>query len=139
AEGVKRATMELGGHSPVVVFDDVDPVSAARQAVAAKMRNAGQVCTSPTRFYVQDGIYKEFRDAFVEAARAIRVGDGMDPLTQMGPLANMRRIAAMEAMVEDALNRRAKLLCGGKRLERRGYYFEFTVLEDVPRSAKMKA
>ncbi|TFL10208.1 NAD-dependent succinate-semialdehyde dehydrogenase [Pusillimonas caeni] len=139
ADGVKRATMELGGHSPVVVFDDVDPVSAAKQAVAAKMRNAGQVCTSPTRFYVQDGIYKEFRDAFVEEARAIRIGDGMDPSTQMGPLANARRVAAMQAMVEDALDRHAKLLCGGKRIDRPGYYFEFTVLEDVPRNAKMKA
>ena len=138
ADGVKRATMELGGHSPVVVFDDVDPVSAAKQAVAAKMRNAGQVCTSPTRFYVQDGIYKEFRDAFVEEAHAIRIGDGMDPVSQMGPLANARRVASMEAMVEDALDRHAKLLCGGKRIDRSGYYFEFTVLEDVPRNAKMK-
>lgn len=138
AAGVKRATMELGGHSPVVVFDDVDPVAAARQAVAAKMRNAGQVCTSPTRFYVQDKIYKEFRDAFVAQARAIRIGDGMDPATQMGPLANPRRIAALQTMVDDALERRAKLLCGGKRIERRGYYYEMTVLEDVPRDALMK-
>lgn len=138
ADGVKRATMELGGHSPVVVFDDVDPVTAAKEAVAAKMRNAGQVCTSPTRFYIQDGIYKEFRDAFVDQARAIRIGDGMDPQTQMGPMANPRRIAAMESMVEDALDRHAKLLCGGSRISRPGYYFEFTVLEDVPLDAQMK-
>jgi succinate-semialdehyde dehydrogenase/glutarate-semialdehyde dehydrogenase len=138
ANGVKRATMELGGHSPVVVFDDVDPVAAAKQAVAAKMRNAGQVCTSPTRFYVQDKIYKEFRDTFVAEARAVRVGDGLDPASQMGPLANARRIAAMETMIQDALAKRAKLLCGGKRIDRPGFYFELTVMEDVPRDALMK-
>jgi succinate-semialdehyde dehydrogenase/glutarate-semialdehyde dehydrogenase len=138
ANGVKRATMELGGHSPVVVFDDVDPVAAAKQAVAAKMRNAGQVCTSPTRFYVQDKIYKEFRDTFVAEARAVRVGDGLDPATQMGPLANSRRIAAMEMMIQDALEKRAKLLCGGKRIDRPGFFFELTVMEDVPRDALMK-
>jgi succinate-semialdehyde dehydrogenase/glutarate-semialdehyde dehydrogenase len=138
AQGVKRATMELGGHAPVVVFDDVDPVAAAKQAVAAKMRNAGQVCTSPTRFYIQDKIYPAFRAAFVEAARSVSIGDGFDPAAQMGPLANPRRIRAAEEMVADALSKGAKLLCGGERIKRPGYYFPLTVLEDVPAQAAMK-
>src|SRR5690606_29644502 len=92
AQGVKRSTMELGGHAPVIVFDDVDPVKTAQQAVIAKFRNAGQVCTSPTRFYVQAGIYRQFVEAFTEAARKLRVGHGLDASSQMGPLANSRRI-----------------------------------------------
>src|SRR5690606_27641570 len=108
AKGVKRATMELGGHAPVIVFDDVDPVKAARQAVASKFRNAGQVCTSPTRFYVQAGVYKEFVAAFTEAARSLRVGDGLDPSSQMGPLANSRRVQAMESLVDDAIGHGAR-------------------------------
>ncbi|GAB3482801.1 NAD-dependent succinate-semialdehyde dehydrogenase [Polaromonas eurypsychrophila] len=137
ARGVKRATMELGGHAPVVVFDDVDPARTAQQAVAAKFRNAGQVCTSPTRFYVQAGIYPQFVQAFADAARAIRVGDGMDAAVQMGPLANSRRIAAMAALTEDTLASGARLACGGKRIGTRGYFFEPTVFSDVPENARI--
>lgn len=137
AQGVKRATMELGGHAPVVVFDDVDPVKTAQQAVAAKFRNAGQVCTSPTRFYVQAGIYPQFVKAFAEAARALRVGDGMDAAMQMGPLANSRRLEAMAAITADTLASGAKLECGGARIGSRGYFFEPTVFSDVPESARI--
>ncbi len=137
AQGVKRATMELGGHAPVVVFDDVDPVQAARQAVTAKFRNAGQVCTSPTRFYVQQGIYAKFVEAFAEAAGALRVGDGLAAGVQMGPLANSRRVEAMEAIVADTLAGGARLVCGGQRPAGPGYFFPPTVLADVQDSARV--
>lgn len=137
AQGVKRATMELGGHAPVVVFDDVDPVQAARQAVTAKFRNAGQVCTSPTRFYVQQGIYAKFVEAFAEAAGALRVGDGLAAGVQMGPLANSRRVEAMEAIVADTLAGGARLVCGGQRPAGPGYFFPPTVFADVQDSARV--
>ncbi len=137
AAGVKRATMELGGHAPVLVFDDVDPVLAARQAVTAKFRNAGQVCTSPTRFYVQEGIYPRFVQAFAEAAQALRIGDGLDRETQLGPLANPRRVAAMEALVADTRASGARLACGGARPDLPGYFFQPTVFADVPETARI--
>lgn len=137
AAGVKRATMELGGHAPVLVFDDVDPVQAARQAVAAKFRNAGQVCTSPTRFYVQEGIYERFVEAFAAAARELRLGDGLDPETQVGPLANERRVQAMEELVADTRGSGARLLCGGERPALPGWFFQPTVFADVPESARI--
>ena len=137
AQGVKRATMELGGHAPVIVFDDVDPVQAARQAVAAKFRNAGQVCTSPTRFYVQRGIYAQFVDAFAETASALRVGDGLSPDTQMGPLANERRLEAMASLAAATRADGGRLVCGGARIEGAGYFFPPTVFADVPDSARI--
>jgi len=137
ARGVKRATMELGGHAPVVVFDDVDPVQAAQQAVVAKFRNAGQVCTSPTRFYVQQGIYAPFVEAFAAATRALRVGDGRQAGMQMGPLANIRRVEAMEALVADTAASGARLLCGGTRKPGPGFFFPPTVFADVPDSARV--
>lgn len=129
---MKRATMELGGHAPVLVFDDADIRDAATTMVATKFRNAGQVCVSPTRFLVQDGIADNFIDRFVGAASAIRVGPGLDPETQMGPMANERRIPALERMIGDALDRGGKLLTGGKRIGNAGWFFEPTVLADVP-------
>lgn len=137
AAGVKRATMELGGHAPVLVFDDVDPVQAARAAVVAKFRNAGQVCTSPTRFYVQQAIYPAFAEAFAQAARALRVGDGLAEGTQVGPLANARRLAAMQALVADTAAAGGRLLCGGSRRGDTGFFFEPTVFADVPESARI--
>ncbi len=135
AQGVKRATMELGGHAPVVVFDDVDPVAAAQQAAVSKFRNAGQVCTSPTRFYVQQGVYEAFVQAFTQAARALKVGDGLAPGIQMGPLANPRRVAAMQALTADTVAAGARLLCGGEPATGRGWYYPPTVFADVPDSA----
>lgn len=135
ADGIKRSTMELGGHAPVVVFDDVDAAGTAAACVAAKYRNAGQVCVSPTRFFVQEAIYATFVDAFVERARKLRVGAGLDPLSQMGPLANPRRVAAMERLVADARRRGGSVRCGGERLGNLGYFFEPTVVTGLPDDA----
>ncbi len=137
ARGVKRATMELGGHAPVIVCDDVDPVQAAKQAVAAKFRNAGQVCTSPTRFYVQEPVYDAFVQAFAEAAQALRVGDGLAPGTQMGPLANERRLQAMVSFTQDTLTEGARLVCGGTPLDGPGCFFPPTVFRDVADGARI--
>jgi succinate-semialdehyde dehydrogenase/glutarate-semialdehyde dehydrogenase len=129
---MKPAIMELGGHAPVIVCDDVDPVTTAATSVMGKTRNAGQVCVSPTRFFVQEAIYKDFTNAFAEKARAVKVGDGLDPSNQMGPLANHRRIETMEAMIADARAKGARVLAGGSRIGNRGYYFPLTVLADLP-------
>jgi len=133
---MKPAIMELGGHAPVIVCDDVDPVAAAATSVTGKTRNAGQVCVSPTRFFVQEAIYERFANAFAEKAAAIKVGDGLDPGNQMGPLANHRRIEAMEMFVADAKAKGARVLAGGSRIGNRGYYYPLTVLADVPDEAR---
>ena len=132
AQRMQRTTMELGGHSPVVVFDDVDIGKAADLLVAGKYRNAGQVCISPTRFYVQERIYEDFVGAFVERAQKIVVGDGFDPDTQMGPLANDRRLDAMTGFVDDAASRGATIAAGGERIGNRGYFFAPTVIKNAP-------
>jgi succinate-semialdehyde dehydrogenase/glutarate-semialdehyde dehydrogenase len=137
AEYMKPVLMELGGHAPVIVCDDVDPVAAAVVSATRKARNAGQVCTSPTRFYVQERIYEAFVGAFVEKARSVIVGDGFASTTQMGPLANDRRIKAMEILIGDAAERGARVLAGGGRLDRPGYFFPVTVLAEVPDSARV--
>jgi succinate-semialdehyde dehydrogenase/glutarate-semialdehyde dehydrogenase len=129
--GMKRATLELGGHAPVVVWDDVDVDSVAKAAVAAKFRNAGQVCTSPTRFYVHERIYPRFRESFVAAARAIRVGDGFDSATGMGPLANPRRVSAMTELTEDARSRGVTVAAGGTAPQSPGFFWHPTVLDDA--------
>jgi succinate-semialdehyde dehydrogenase/glutarate-semialdehyde dehydrogenase len=133
---MKPAIMELGGHAPVIVCDDVDPLATASTSVAGKSRNAGQVCVSPTRFFVQESIYENFAQAFAEKASQLKVGDGMDPSMQMGPLANSRRIDAMEMLVADAKAKGARVLAGGSRLGNRGYFFPLTVLADVPDDAR---
>jgi succinate-semialdehyde dehydrogenase/glutarate-semialdehyde dehydrogenase len=121
SQHLKPATMELGGHAPVVVLDDVDDVARVARACAAfKYRNAGQVCLSPSRFYVQAGIAQAFAEHFVAAAKGLRVGDGMASGTQMGPLNNERRLQAAQALVEDAQERGARVLTGGERIGRRG-------------------
>ena len=137
AKGMKRATMELGGHAPVVVFDDVDPEKTAEINAAGKYRNAGQVCISPTRFYVQDKIYKRYLDRFTEYAKGIKLGDGLEADSKMGPLANARRLDAMEALVQDCRNVGAKIAAGGKRRGNQGYFFEPTVVTDVPDDSKL--
>jgi succinate-semialdehyde dehydrogenase/glutarate-semialdehyde dehydrogenase len=132
---MKPVLMELGGHAPVIVCDDVDPVATGITSASRKARNAGQVCTSPTRFYVQQPLYDAFTKAFVEKALTIRVGDGFAPDTQMGPLANHRRIATLERLVADARAKGARVLAGGERLRGRGYFFPVTVLADLPDDA----
>jgi len=133
---MKPAIMELGGHAPVIVCDDVNPVRTAATSVIGKSRNAGQVCVSPTRFFVEEKIYERFTQAFAEKAKAVKVGDGLDPDNDMGPLANHRRIDAMEMFVADAREKGARVLAGGSRIGNRGYYYPLTVLADVPDDAR---
>jgi succinate-semialdehyde dehydrogenase/glutarate-semialdehyde dehydrogenase len=133
---MKQVIMELGGHSPVIVCDDVDPAVAGANSAVAKSRNSGQVCTSPTRFFVEDAIYDRFTAAITEKAKSIKIGDGLDESNQMGPLANDRRIAAMEMFVADAKQKGAKLLTGGERIGNRGNFYPLTVLADVPDDAR---
>ena len=134
---MKRVTMELGGHAAVIVFEDADIEAAARMLAGAKFRNGGQVCVSPTRFLVQEPVLARFVDSFVAAAGKIKVGNGMDPDTRMGPLANSRRIDAMLGFVDDAVTKGAKLALGGKRIGGAGYFFEPTVLTEVPANARI--
>ncbi len=134
---MKRATMELGGHAPAIIFDDADLEKAIEVTAAAKYRNAGQVCVAPTRFLVQDGIADRFLEGFVKASQAIKVGNGLEEGVTMGPLANERRIPAMEEMIQDAVSHGAELKTGGKRIGNKGHFFEPTVLANVPTSAKM--
>jgi succinate-semialdehyde dehydrogenase / glutarate-semialdehyde dehydrogenase len=132
AKGMKRTTMELGGHSPVVVFADADPDKAADTIAAFKYRNAGQVCISPTRFYVQEPVYKKFLARFTEYAKGIKLGDGLEKGITMGPMANVRRVDAMEKFVADAKSRGGNVVTGGKRHGNQGYFYEPTVITDVP-------
>ncbi|MBI0025035.1 NAD-dependent succinate-semialdehyde dehydrogenase [Bartonella sp. M0187] len=134
---MKKATMELGGHAPVLVFDDADVDKAISIMAASKFRNAGQVCASPTRFIVQDKVYENFLDGFTKVARSFKVGDGLNEENSMGPLANERRIPAMEKMIADAISKGAKLVCGGKRIGNKGYFFEPTILANVSVDAKI--
>jgi len=134
---MKRVTMELGGHAPSIVFDDADIDLAAKLLSVNKLRNAGQVCVSPTRLLVQEAVYDQFVGKFTEGVKAARIGDGMESGTQMGPMANPRRIAAMEAFIEDAVQKGATLKTGGHRIGNNGNYFEPTVLTDVPMDSRI--
>jgi len=128
---MKRATMELGGHAPALVFDDADIDLAARTLAASKFRNAGQVCVSPTRILVQRGVYERFVEQFVGLTREVNVGNGLDQGVTMGPLANERRAPALAALVKDACEKGAKLETGGKAIDGPGYFFEPTVLSGL--------
>lgn len=134
--GLKRCTMELGGHAPVLVFDDAAVEKAAQACAAAKFRNAGQVCIAPSRFYVQRGAYERFLEKFTEIANGMVLGEGLDTATTMGPLANERRIAAMAGFVEDAIASGGRVLAGGKRADRPGFFWQPTVLAELPDSAR---
>ncbi len=129
--------MELGGHAPVIVCEDTDVKAAAVTSAVRKMRNAGQVCTSPTRFFVHDSIFEEFLGVFTERAAATTVGDGMAPGTEMGPLANDRRLAALAGFVADARRKGATVTTGGDRIGTSGYFFQPTVLAEVPGDARV--
>jgi succinate-semialdehyde dehydrogenase / glutarate-semialdehyde dehydrogenase len=129
--------MELGGHAPVIVCDDADIALAVKTAAAAKFRNAGQVCISPTRFLVHKSIASDFAQALADHAKGMKVGDGLAEGTQMGPLANPRRIDAMSIFTEDAVKKGAKLLFGGQRIGSAGNFWQPTILADVPREAKV--
>ncbi|MEU6372800.1 NAD-dependent succinate-semialdehyde dehydrogenase [Streptomyces sp. NPDC046909] len=136
-EVMKPSLMELGGHAPVIVCADADPVQAARMAAQAKFANAGQVCTSPSRFLVHESLVDEFTAEFVKATEEVVVGDGLAEGTTMGPLANERRLKALERLVADAVARGAKVRTGGAPLDRAGYFFAPTVLTDVPEDAEI--
>ena len=134
---MKRATMELGGHAPAIVFDDADLEAASKMLAASKFRNAGQVCISPTRFLVQESVFDQFVDSFTAHAKAVKVGDGLAEGTQMGPLANARRITAMEGFVTDAIQQGAELRTGGKRIGNKGNFFEPTVLTGATKEMRV--
>ena len=134
---MKRVTMELGGHAPAIVFADADVDTAVKILSANKLRNAGQVCISPTRFLVQEPVYDAFVEQFTARIKAAKVGDGQDSATTMGPLANPRRIAAMESFIGDAAKHGARVRAGGNRIGNKGNFFEPTVLTDVPLDARI--
>ncbi len=137
ADTVKRSTMELGGHAPVLVFEDADLDKALDLLVHSKFRNAGQVCVSPTRFYVQDKIHDRFVSGFVERMGRVKVGDGLKDGITMGPTANPRRPAAIEAMVTDAVRLGARVAAGGERLDRPGFFYAPTMIADVDPAARI--
>ena len=138
---MKRSTMELGGHAPVIVCDDADIEAAVKQLVPFKFRNAGQVCISPTRFYVQEGVYERFVEGFVAKTKALKVGDGLLPDTKMGPLAQARRVSALASFIDDAQTRGATVLVGGAPMPggsaAGGSFFAPTVITDLPEDARL--
>jgi succinate-semialdehyde dehydrogenase / glutarate-semialdehyde dehydrogenase len=134
---MKRVTMELGGHAPAIVFEDADLEQAVNVLGANKFRNAGQVCVAPTRFLVHEKVYPEFVERFTAYAKNVKVGNGLDPETRMGPLVAERRLHAMDTFMNDALAKGAKVETGGKRLGNKGYFYEPTVLTNVPLDAKI--
>jgi succinate-semialdehyde dehydrogenase / glutarate-semialdehyde dehydrogenase len=134
---MKPCTMELGGHSPVIVCDDADVEAAADIMAGSKFRNAGQVCVSPTRFYVQEQAYDKFVSRFLDKVKKLKVGPGLEPETKMGPLAHKRRMPAIASFVEDADARGAKMLAGGHRVGQKGNFFEPTIVEEPPDDSKL--
>lgn len=134
-ENMQRTTMELGGHGPVLVFNDADVDKALQNCVGGKYRNAGQVCVSPTRFIVQEDVFEKFRDGFIEGAKAQVVGDGLAEGTTMGPMANPRRPEAIDKFIANAVEKGAKLGTGGKRIGNQGFFFEPSVISEVPLDA----
>jgi len=137
SENMTRVLMELGGHAPVLVCEDTDVTAAALSGAIRKYRNSGQVCTSPTRFFVHESIFDPFLDTFVKRAAATTVGNGVDAGIEMGPVANDRRIQALGELVEDARNKGAEVRTGGSRKGNVGYFFEPTVLANVPDDARV--
>lgn len=135
ADNMLRTTMELGGHGPVLIFGDADVDKALDTMAASKYRNAGQVCVSPTRFIVEENVFERFRDGFAERVGRIKVGNGLEDGSQMGPMANARRPEAMDRLIGDAVTRGARLHTGGERIGNAGYFYAPTVLSEVPLDA----
>ncbi|QDY71324.1 NAD-dependent succinate-semialdehyde dehydrogenase [Qingshengfaniella alkalisoli] len=134
---MKPVTMELGGHGPVVITKDADLENVTSLLAKTKIRNAGQICVSPTRFLVEDEVADQFAKDFATIVGQTKIGNGMEPGTEMGPLANDRRIPALEELIEDAVQSGAKLATGGRRIGNKGWFFEPTVLTDVPTAARV--
>lgn len=137
AREMKPTTMELGGHAPVIIFDDADLDLAVRSLAALKYRNAGQICICPTRFFVQNGVHDEFVERFTQVVKAMKVGNGLDPQSSMGPLAHDRRSPALTELVEDAVGHGAKVIAGGSAIRGAGYFWQPTVLAEVPDAARI--
>lgn len=137
ADGLKRATLELGGHAPVLVFDDADIATVVRQSVMAKFRNAGQICIAPTRFLVQEAVYDEFVERFAAGIGQLRLGNGLDAETTLGPLAHSRRPSAVGSLVDDARENGAQVVAGGARVEGDGFFWQPTLLADVDRRSRI--
>jgi succinate-semialdehyde dehydrogenase/glutarate-semialdehyde dehydrogenase len=137
ADTMKRTTMELGGHAPVIIFDDCDLEKTVETLAVGKIRNAGQVCVSPTRFYVQEGIHDRFVEAFAARIGRVQVGNGLDAESNMGPMANPRRPAAMEQFIADAVAKGARLRTGGEAIDGDGFFWRPTVLSEVPVEARV--
>ena len=137
AQVMKPAIMELGGHAPVIVCDDADPDTAAAECVKAKFVNAGQVCTSPSRFLVHESVHDKFVAAFVQATDAVRVGNGLEEGVQMGPMASARRRDAVDQLIGEARDQGATVLTGGHPLDGPGFFYAPTVLTDVPAQARL--
>jgi succinate-semialdehyde dehydrogenase/glutarate-semialdehyde dehydrogenase len=139
ADGMKRLSLELGGHAPFIVFPDADPEVGAKIAVTGKFRNNGQVCIAPSRFYVHKDVQKKFTEATVEFAKALKLGNGLDAGVEVGPMFEKKALQSTQELIDDAKKTGARLLTGGKKSDRfdRGYFFEPTVLTDVPTSAKL--
>lgn len=137
AQRMIPSTMELGGHAPVIVFEDADLDLAARMSAGAKFRNAGQICIAPTRFYVHDSVHDAFVEKLAAHASALKIGSGLDAATQMGPLANPRRLSAMDEFISDARQHGAGVAAGGEGLGGAGNFWRPTVLSDVPNSARI--
>lgn len=131
AKVMKPTTMELGGHAPVIVFEDADIDAAVRMSAASKYRNAGQICIAPTRFFIHDSVHDKFVAKFAAFASGLKVGDGLDPGSRMGPLANPRRMTAMAELIGDAEEKGAGVAAGGRRLQRDGNFWGPTVLTDA--------
>lgn len=134
---LKPMTLELGGHAPVIVCEDADVARAVDALASIKFRNAGQICANPSRFYVHRSRIDDFTRAFAAVASGLKVGAGQDPGSQMGPLANRRRVEAVQALVGDAVDQGARIACGGQRLERPGFFYLPTVLAEVPDTARV--
>ena len=137
SEGLKRCTFELGGHAPAIVFEDADVETAAKTLAGFKFRNAGQVCIAPSRFFVHDNVYDEFQKKFIEQAKKIVIGDGMNSGVTMGPMANPRRIKAMHYLLDDAIGKGANVAYIAPELPEQGYYVSPTVLEDVSADSRI--
>ena len=137
AKHMKPAIMELGGHAPVLVDQSINSRKIAGVCLLGKSRNAGQVCVSPTRFFVHENIFSDFLDSFVKAANNLKIGNGTDKGIEMGPVANERRLSAIEHFIDDSIETGAKLAAGGNRIGNQGYFHEMTVITDVPNDAKV--
>ncbi|MDR2625748.1 MAG: aldehyde dehydrogenase family protein, partial [Zoogloeaceae bacterium] len=137
AQGVQKMTLELGGNAPFIVFDDADLEAAVAGAIAAKFRNAGQICIAANRILVQEGLFARFSDRFAEKAAALVVGDGLSPDTQVGPLIHARALERVQALVADAVASGAQIVTGGKAHAKGGLFFEPTVLTHAAPGARV--